>query len=78
MGVTPVSTTDQVNHVYQNRGLVKRSNITEFLTEAVPGWRVDEFFNLADLADGYNTSEVNSSKVLRCTFLVLECVVFLV
>jgi hypothetical protein len=40
-----------------------KSSITEFLTEAVPGWRVDELLNLADLAGGFNTADMGSSKV---------------
>jgi hypothetical protein len=39
-----------------------KSSITEFLTEAVPGWRVDELLNLADLAGGFNTADMGSSK----------------
>lgn len=41
-----------------------KSSITEFLTEAVPGWRVDELLNLADLAGVFNTADMGSSKVL--------------
>jgi len=44
-------------------GTLRKSSITEFLTEATSGWRVDELLNLADLAEGYNAANVGSSKV---------------
>ncbi|CAK9881363.1 unnamed protein product [Sphagnum jensenii] len=43
-------------------GTLRKSSITEFLTEATSGWRVDELLNLADLAEGYNAANVGSSK----------------
>ncbi|KAJ7563245.1 hypothetical protein O6H91_03G102600 [Diphasiastrum complanatum] len=44
--------------------LYKRSSISEFLTEAIPGWRVDELLNLPDVAGGYTLADIASSKIL--------------
>jgi hypothetical protein len=56
-------------------GILRKSSITEFLTEATSGWRVDELLNLADLAEGYNAANVGSSKVgffgLWCSSMLL-------
>ncbi|EFJ16738.1 hypothetical protein SELMODRAFT_271535 [Selaginella moellendorffii] len=38
------------------------STISEYLTEAVPGWRVDELLNIPDMASGYSLSDIGSSK----------------
>ncbi|KAJ7121815.1 hypothetical protein O6H91_02G007200 [Diphasiastrum complanatum] len=40
----------------------KRNSISEFLTEAIPGWRVDELLNIQDLAGGYTLGDIASSK----------------
>lgn len=40
-----------------------RNSLTDFLSDAVPVWRVDEFLNLPELADGYNIGDIGSSKV---------------
>ncbi|CAM6000894.1 unnamed protein product [Sphagnum balticum] len=48
-----------INNVHLQTGnseVWKKSSITEFLIEAVPGWRVDELLSLAEMGDGYNTS----------------------
>ncbi len=42
---------------------LSKSSITEFLTDAASGWRVDELLNLADLSEGYSTANLGSSKV---------------
>lgn len=44
-------------------GLLRRSSITEFLTEGVPSWRMDDLLSFADIGDGYNnTADFSSSK----------------
>lgn len=44
-------------------GCMRRSSVSEFLTDAVPGWRVDELLNLADCSEQFNTTDFSSSKV---------------
>ncbi|CAM6050568.1 unnamed protein product [Sphagnum compactum] len=51
-----------INNVHLQTGnseVWKKSSITEFLIEAVPGWRVDELLSLAEMGDGFNTSAVH-------------------
>lgn len=42
---------------------LRRSSISEYLTEGVPGWRVEELLNIPELAEGYTLADVCSSKV---------------
>jgi hypothetical protein len=47
---------------HQSSGLLlQKSSIAEFLTDAIPGWQVDELLKLPDLDEGYNISD--SAKV---------------
>ncbi len=57
---------------------LSKSSITEFLTDAASGWRVDELLNLADLSEGYITANLGSSKVFCpdfwwCCFASIVC-----
>jgi hypothetical protein len=47
---------------------LSKSSITEFLTDAASGWRVDELLNLADLSEGYITANLGSSKTNLASF----------
>lgn len=38
-------------------GSVRRSSISEYLTESIPGWRVDELLNLPDIDSMYNYAD---------------------
>lgn len=63
-----------INNVHLQTGnseVWKKSSITEFLIEAVPGWRVDELLSLAEMGDGYNTSAAHDigSPCKVCTLL---------
>jgi len=62
MGAPPNAQGHQNGYGQQNPGTLRRSSITEFLTEGVPGWRMDELLNLGEIADGYNASDCTSSK----------------
>ena len=42
---------------------MRKSSISEFLTDAVPGWRVDELLNFADCTEGFNSTDFASAKV---------------
>lgn len=39
-----------------NTGGMRKSSFSEFLTDAVPGWRVDELLNFVDCSEGLNNS----------------------
>jgi len=57
---------------------LSKSSITEFLTDAASGWRVDELLNLADLSEGYTAANLQSSKVFCpdfwwCCFASIVC-----
>ncbi|CAK9234158.1 unnamed protein product [Sphagnum troendelagicum] len=47
---------------------LSKSSITEFLTDAASGWRVDELLNLADLSEGYSAANLGSSKTNLASF----------
>lgn len=49
-------------------GCVKRSSISEYLTEAIPGWKVDELLNLPDMEAIYNFADCGSSKTDASNF----------
>lgn len=42
----------------------KRTSITEFLSDAIPNWRVDELLNIPELGEGYSLGDIASSKVV--------------
>lgn len=73
MGAPPNAQGYQNGYGQQNPGALRRSSITEFLTEGVPGWRMDELLNLGEIADGYNASDCTSSKVLSLDLLTCIC-----
>lgn len=43
-------------------GFVRRSSISEYLTETIPGWRVDELLNLPDMGAIHDFADCGSSK----------------
>ncbi|MCO5582629.1 hypothetical protein L7F22_036527 [Adiantum nelumboides] len=43
-------------------GSVRRSSISEYLTESIPGWRVDELLSLPDMDAIYNYADSGFSK----------------
>lgn len=55
--------TSQPSMGAQNAACMKKSSISEFLTDAVPGWRVDEILNFADCTENFNTTDFASTKV---------------
>eukprot|EP00271_Cylindrocystis_brebissonii_P007573 TRINITY_DN21136_c0_g1_i1.p1 TRINITY_DN21136_c0_g1~~TRINITY_DN21136_c0_g1_i1.p1 ORF type:complete len:351 (-),score=74.80 TRINITY_DN21136_c0_g1_i1:342-1394(-) len=40
----------------------RRNASSDYLSDAVPGWRVDELLNLPELAEGYSLADIGSSK----------------
>ena len=44
-------------------GMGRKSSYSDILSDAVPGWRVDELLNIPELADGYTLADIGSSKV---------------
>ncbi|KAI5075308.1 hypothetical protein GOP47_0009384 [Adiantum capillus-veneris] len=48
-------------------GSVRRSSISEYLTESIPGWRVDEILNLPDIDAIYNYADFGTSKTDAAT-----------
>lgn len=52
------------NGMMQSSGLLRKSSISEFLTDAIPGWRVDELLSLSDYTEGFNMGDMGSTKVL--------------
>ena len=44
-------------------GMGLQSSYSDMLSDAVPGWRVDELLNIPELADGYTLADIGSSKV---------------
>jgi hypothetical protein len=69
-----IMTQQNVSNAPGASGLLRRSSITEFLTEGVPGWRMDDLLSFADIGDGYNnTADFSSSKVPPCLFNVHAC-----
>lgn len=42
---------------------MRKSSIREFLTDAVPGWRVDELLNFADCTEVFNSTDFAVGKV---------------
>lgn len=52
------------NGMMQSSGLLRKSSISEFLTDAIPGWRVDELLSLSDYTEGFNVADMGSTKVL--------------
>ncbi|KAG0600919.1 hypothetical protein M758_11G070800 [Ceratodon purpureus] len=61
--MSPPSMGQQAGVATQASNGMRKSSISEFLTDAVPGWRVDELLNFADCADGFNSTDFASSKV---------------
>lgn len=39
---------------------MKKSSFSDFLTDAVPGWRVDELLNFVDCNESFNNSEITA------------------
>ena len=52
------------NGMMPSSGLLRKSSISEFLTDAIPGWRVDELLSLSDYNEGFNMADIGSTKVL--------------
>ncbi|KAL3677356.1 hypothetical protein R1sor_027304 [Riccia sorocarpa] len=50
------------SHQSVSSGLAKRTSITEFLSDAIPNWRVDELLNIPELGEGYTLGDIASSK----------------
>ncbi|MCO5562193.1 hypothetical protein L7F22_015819 [Adiantum nelumboides] len=48
-------------------GSVRRSSISEYLTESIPGWRVDELLSLPDTDAIYNYADTGFSKADAAT-----------
>lgn len=46
-------------------GSMRKSSISEFLTDAVPGWRVDELLNFADCNEQFNPTDFSTSKMME-------------
>lgn len=49
-------------------GFMRRSSISEYLIETIPGWKVDELLNLPDSSAMYNFAETGSSKTDASSF----------
>ncbi|KAL2609144.1 hypothetical protein R1flu_027717 [Riccia fluitans] len=50
------------SHPIVSNTLTKRKSITEFLSDAIPNWRVDELLNIPELGEGYSLGDIASSK----------------
>ncbi|BBN18270.1 protein MpBBX4 [Marchantia polymorpha subsp. ruderalis] len=50
------------NHQSVSSTQAKRTSITEFLSDAIPNWRVDELLNIPELGEGYSLGDIASSK----------------